>query len=112
MNPPIGPGSVRTATAALFRRYLALLGDEPLAEGDETSPANLAWMCREALAGAETLPVDKLSRWLGFVQGVLAARAIISVADEREVSRPLFHSAYRTEGTAMPPTLERSMVHT
>jgi len=101
-------GSVREATAALFRRYLAVLGDGPLADGDETSTANLAWMCRRALEGADTLPVDKLSRWLGFVQGVLAARGAISVAAERDFSRPLFHAAYWGEGTAVPPTIGRA----
>jgi len=148
------------------------------ARSDECGPDNLAWMCRTAREGLDTYPVDKLSRWLGFVhagleaaganlpparplpgpaaegplleahhilfgryaaiagtaglppdagragvaetsalpaaelsyrlgriQGILACRGLVSVREEREVSRPLFHAAYRRDGV-IPPTLE------
>jgi len=102
--------SVRQATAALFRRYAALLEGaaddapppDPLAGAD-----NLRWMCRTALENIDTYPVDKLSRWLGYVQGVLTMRGAVTVNGERNFSRPLFHAAYAAEGTAVPPT--RSM---
>ncbi len=101
------PSTVREATSLLFARYLARLEAAGLSGGDETSTENLAWMCRTAMAGADTLPLDKLSRWLGFVQGVMAARGQLSVPEEREVSRPLFHAAYAAEGILRPPTLQR-----
>lgn len=93
----------------MFRRYLAFL-EGPGASSDsggETGTANLAWMCQTAVADTGDMSVDKLSRWLGFVQGVLAAAGSISVAEERDVSRPLFHAAYRQDGVAVPATLGR-----
>src|SRR5690606_15385660 len=100
--------TVRRANALLFERYLAIIGERESEDGDETSLANLAWMCRTALAGIETLPIDKINRWLGFVQGVLAIRGLITVQGERDFSRPLFHAAYHNEGTAAPATRDRA----
>jgi len=100
----------RGATRILFERYLDLIEREPCEEsrGNRLSLGNLAWMCREAIAGSESLPVDKLSRWLGFVQGCLAMRGLVDVDAERSFSRPLFHEAYRTTGRAVPPILENN----
>jgi hypothetical protein len=35
-----------------------------------------------------------MHRWLGFVQGVLAARGAISVDEERNYTHPIFHKLY------------------
>ena len=106
--------SVRCATELLFRRYLALLCSLPgycreSASGrdPQTSLANLTWMCRTGIEQIDTFPLDKLSRWLGFIQGVLAMRGLVTVDGERDFSRPLFHAAYAAEGTLIPAT--RSM---
>jgi hypothetical protein len=90
---------VRCAEAA---RRTATTGVE--AEG--TSPAHLAWMCDTAADRCRDWPLDKLSRWLGFVQGVLASRGTLSVEAERDFSRPLFHAAYAVDGEAAPETLQ------
>ena len=92
----------------MFARYLTVLEANKLEDGDETSAANLAWMCRTAIEGNMTLPLDKLSRWLGFVQGVMAVRGMISVEGERDFSRPLFHAAYAAEKLLIPPRLGRA----
>jgi hypothetical protein len=63
-------------------------------------------MARTALQEGGSWPEDKLSRWLGFVQGVMAAQGLITVAEEREASRPLFHWAYRVQGFETPATVE------
>jgi hypothetical protein len=101
--------SVRDATAALFRRYLGILRDSPEdAKGSVSTPGtgrdHLIWMCETALSEIDTYPVDKLSRWLGFVQGVLTMFELITVDEERDFSRPLFHAAYAAEGTDIPPS--------
>lgn len=36
------------------------------------------------------LPVEKLCRWLGYIQGVLIERGHTTVAEERDWTRPLF----------------------
>lgn len=97
---------LRAATLLMFERYLGLIAGLPQdpADRSETGLANLAWMCRTAIDAIDSYPVDKLSRWLGFVQGVLAARGAIKVAEERDFSRPLFHAAYRSIGEAIPAT--------
>lgn len=99
---------LREAHRVLFQRYLDIIGRREDAGADpKTSVQNCAWMCRTALDELDTLPVDKLSRWLGFVQGVLATLGLIRVDTERDFSRPLFHAAYRQDGN-VPPTRERS----
>lgn len=89
------PLTVRRVTAQLFERYQAML--EP--------SSHLHWLCTTALEHKDTLPIDKLSRWLGFLQGVLHSQGITSSDIERDFSRPLFHEAYRNEGVEIPPTL-------
>jgi len=98
---------VRNATAALFRRYLAILeaADDCLPAPDPRAGiSNLRWMCRTALENIGSDPIDKLSRWLGFVQGTLVMHGLACVDAEREFSRPLFHAAYRAADRPVPPT--------
>ena len=61
---------VRADLGDRLGRALASIGEAP-AGGDETAPENLAWMCRTAREGLGGYPVDKVARWLGFVEGCL-----------------------------------------
>jgi len=61
-------------------------GDEPSA----TSASYLADFARRAIENAHTMPLDKLGRWTGFIQGVMAARGWLDVQTERNHTRPLF----------------------
>lgn len=95
--------------AALFHRYLDVLEfppSEAVSPSPRTGRDDLITMCRTALSEGETLPLERVSRWLGFVQGVMAVNAVISVDEERDVSRPLFHAAYARDGTDIPATME------
>jgi hypothetical protein len=38
----------------------------------------------------DKLPLMKLNRWLGYIQGVLISRGITTVTEERDWTRPLF----------------------
>lgn len=78
----------------LFERY------RDLAEKHSPALANLAprcqgpaltALCTEAIDKGPTYPFDKMNRWLGFVQGVLAAKGIIDVDTERSFTRPVLH---------------------
>lgn len=91
------------AIIVLFSRYkgiaqyhagaLSNLPERCRAEG-------LQALCGEAIEKSGKYPFDKLNRWLGFVQGVLAAIGAIDVDQEREFSRPLLHSFH----LEAPPT--------
>lgn len=72
-----------------------------------TSFPHLRWMCETALENLQAWPTDKTSRWIGFVQGVLAARGRLDVNDERDRTRPFFHEAYEAMSQNIPPTQER-----
>lgn len=104
--------TVRSATKVLFERYIRIIREgAPVVETygpAETSCDHLTWMCVRALENLDKWPEDKLSRWLGYVQGVLTVRHIISVDEEREVSRPLFHAAYTTAASPVPLTLNNN----
>lgn len=39
-------------------------------------------------------PIDKLNRWLGYIQGNLISRGLTTVDKEREFTRPIFREAY------------------
>lgn len=103
----------------MFEHYLAVVtsaeetitneGHRQVSKGTDagTSYANLKWLCETAITEADNYPIDKLSRWLGFVQGVLIGNGVLDTRVERDRSRPLFHAAYEAEGIQVPPTRER-----
>lgn len=94
------------ANKVLFERYIEMLkAQSPGDPGDQTSPGHLIRLCEEAIAKPE-LPFDKASRWLGFVQGVMTAKGLITVEEEREFSRPLFHRVYEAEGILAPAPIK------
>lgn len=81
----------------LFGRYKALILENMALFTDlpgKCSGPHLVRLCAEALENAPKYPFDKLSRWLGFVQGVLAAIGLIDVDAEREFSRPYLHAIH------------------
>jgi hypothetical protein len=94
---------------ALTATVVGLKGMIP--EGDDgvgdTSFANLRWMADKCIAEMETFPPDKTSRWIGFIQGVLATKGHLSVADERDRTRPFFHEAYIALGFKPPVSVSR-----
>ncbi len=94
--PPKGTPPAK-ALAAVFARYLPLVDSAPVelqAFPEKCQGPHLARLCREAIANGSLYPFDKLNRWLGFVQGVLAAGGLIDVDVEREATRPLLHSLH------------------
>jgi hypothetical protein len=94
---------------ALFAKY-HLMCKVPYDKNDkkETSLANVDWMCQTALNNCLVWPIDKLSRWLGFIQACLAFHGLTTVKEEREATRPLFREAYKEMGIYIPETQERN----
>jgi hypothetical protein len=61
---------------------------------EKTSAAHLRWMCAELLGNIRVFPVDKMGRWVGFIQGVMVCHGALDVDTERDRTRPLFEDAY------------------
>lgn len=79
---------------ALFSRYRPLM--EKAESINELCPpyctkSSMLNLIDEAIANVDQYPFDKLNRWLGFIQGVLAVKVVINVEAERDFTRPLFH---------------------
>lgn len=100
--------TLSSANEALFSRYRAILlerGARPVISEGGCDENHLLWMCEQAQSHLTDWPLDKTSRWLGFIQGCLTVRGVLSVQEEREFSRPLFHAAYRAQGDCPPPSV-------
>jgi hypothetical protein len=100
MKPPVKPAASvdhYQILSVLFKRY-AELAIEHAAKLDGLTPkcrsAALVALCDEAIANGRDYPFDKMNRWLGFTQGVLATTGIIDVDAEREYTRPLLHQLH------------------
>lgn len=82
----------------LFERYHWALciwaDDDSECYHPKCDTQSLLNLCDEAIKNGHKYPFDKMNRWLGFVQGVLAARGAIDVDTERDVTRHIFHSLY------------------
>lgn len=101
-----------STTLQLFKRYKEIIlssgrleHDDPLEFGDKTGLENLLYMCNRVLENPEW-PIDKQSRWLGFIQYGLVAKRLTTVDTERDFSRPLFHKEYAHAGVEIPETSE------
>lgn len=99
---------------ALFLRYQSFCDQElerdaldPLSGNPHLALASVARMCQAPSDAFGDLSSDSASRGLGFVQGCLAMRGLIDVDAERNVSRPMFHGAYRASTGEVPESLQR-----
>ena len=81
--------------------------DDSQFEGDDIAFPHLRWMMQTCIDNIDAYPTDKLSRWIGYVQGVLICKGVTTTNDERNCSRALFHTAYESMGISIPPTIER-----
>lgn len=68
---------------------------------DKTSARHLDWMCQELLRDIQTMPLDKIGRWVGFIQGVMATRGALDVDKERNRTRPIFERAAQATATEL-----------
>ena len=84
--------TIRLATKELFQRYL----------NEFNLTNNLKELSIEAIDKINDYPIDKLSRWLGFVQGYIIFTNQSTIDIERDFSRPLLHKAYENENIQIP----------
>ena len=86
----------------LFRRYRSIVRESSQLNDDQKR--HIIGLCETAMMSPH-MYVDKHSRWLGYIQGYLTAYGLLSVLEERNLSRPLYHEAYRHMGLPEPPSL-------
>lgn len=68
---------------------------------------NIVWICDSIIENGSSWPIDKVARWIGYIQATMIITGLTSVDAERDFSRPLFHEAYGEEGLDIPPTREQ-----
>lgn len=62
-------------------------------------------MCNVIMDANVEMYDDKVSRWLGFVQGVMYSHGLLDINTERDRTRPLFHAAYKKMGLPIPASI-------
>lgn len=94
--------AAQNVLSTLFDRYLGVISrisiDSPLRE--ELKP--IETMIYDSLEAIEDCEMGSQSIRLGHVQGVLAAKGMISVDEERAFSRPLLHSLHAQPVASFP----------
>ena len=83
---------VREATKEMLFRYYN--GFQLTQELDE--------LCSYAISNIDTFPIDKLNRWLGYIQYHVISTGQTSINKERDYSRPIFHAAYVRDKIPIP----------
>lgn len=94
--------SVEMASRIVIRRCLHILKKAPVMSHPvpELCTNHLIEMCETLLC--KRYPLDKMNRWLGYIQAGLVVHNLISVNDERDFTRPIFHKAYKSENIDIP----------
>jgi hypothetical protein len=76
----------------IYNRYDSILEKLESNINCETEPgtsyAHLRWMLNELKM--LKFPKGKANRWLGFIQGIMIERGLLTVQEERDFTRPFF----------------------
>lgn len=68
----------------------------------QTSASYLRDFALRGIHSPPDFPIDKLARWVGFIQGVMASRGWLSVQAERDRTRSLFTTSAVSNSDAKP----------
>jgi len=90
---------INKATIILMKRYHWMAKQSKSKNRDK-----IMSMCEKCIDTPD-MYTDKMSRWLGFIQGVMYADGLISIKNERDRSRLLFHDAYLKSGIDIPESI-------
>lgn len=85
--------AVRHAFRLTIAPLLDCLSQTSFGTGEQSSE-HLVSMCRILLVELDIFPVDKIGRWVGYIQGVMACHGQLNVGEERDRTRPFFEHAY------------------
>ena len=93
--------TIRKATLIIFRRY-----EKVLVEDTINKNIDILKLTQEAINKINELPIDKLSRWLGYIQYHMILTYEFTIDTERNFSRPLFHAAYENNNIPIPDSVD------
>lgn len=94
--------TIDNATLKAFEHYREMLGSRGVTATNHESHTwtelskhqqheHCAWMCEYMLSPlTKHYSIDKKSRWLGFIQGVLICNGMTTIDAERDITRPWF----------------------
>lgn len=97
---------VRESNRVTALELLPLIPEEIPGSDNRTCPANLRWLLNRVIEEINTFPLDKIGRWIGFVQGVLAMSGDLDVDEERDRTRARMQAAYAATGQVVPATMQ------
>lgn len=87
--------AVSKANYGLFLRYRYILEEElakkPIEDEDFS---NVLKLCQLGLDHIKQMPVDKQSRWVGYIQRALKDYGLLDLESERNFTRVIFHEIY------------------
>lgn len=63
-------------------------------------------MLTAIIVNGDSWPMDKSSRWLGFIQAKLIQHNIITLDGERNDTRDIFHQIYQDNGVNVPESID------
>lgn len=78
------------ALALCLVRYHEMITSDPMATEYDNHRDLLSFIREFDEAITNRLPLIKLNRWLGYIQGVMIERGLTTVETERDWTRPLF----------------------
>jgi hypothetical protein len=97
--------NLKKAYGELFKRY-NMLAQQNQDKIKDNQAHTIMQMGIKAISSPEEFTAEKMSRWLGFVQGILFANGIISIDAERDYSRPILHKAYLDSEIDIPKSID------
>ena len=77
----------------ICERYETILSSVEDPDTSEIGVSHLLWMLNEIQDGCNGMSETKRHRWLGYIQGVMVMKNLITVNDERNATRPVFNGA-------------------
>jgi len=85
---------IKTINCYLFKRYMIIL---------KTLKKEIEFkeeydFLKKAILEVENMTIDKHSRWLGYIQGILIIKGVLDINEERNYSRHLFQYIYKSNG--------------
>ena len=86
----------------LFKRYENIIN--VYNQGGEKICIQELNMCKYMIENIY-LPIDKQSRWIGFIQKGIIDKNLTTVDEERNFSRILFHNNYKEMNISIPKTI-------
>lgn len=107
-NPNQYINSIKNANAniAANLQYKIINNMNRLSDDAYEDIKHINLMLTAIIVNADTWPMDKSSRWLGFAQAKLVQHNIITLDGERKDTREIFHKIYQDNSLNVPQSVD------